>query len=310
MANLKTLPFLLILLVACISVRPEQPQQVQEVPVVQPPQPVPEPLPITTYDQKLPTRTVKQTGLATIEYGLTEDNQPVHVKKTGATWNYNYQNGKLAEIKGLKNIEFLYNQNRISAIDLGSTKLTFNYDSRGRLVEVKGGHETLHFDYDSLDQIRGVRRGVAGKTSLDYDKQGKLKYITRGLKTTNVHFDDKKRLRQFDGDETQFIMGYWRDNKLISLTGNTFGQGLGISYGPDYPPREAQIKYVEDTSTFAAAYETTLYKVVDEYVYCKHVRRFKDLLFEGISYAVYATYFNNNVADYIAMHYKCIPYEE
>ena len=151
---------------------------------------------------------------------------------------------------------------------------------------------------------------MAGETSIDYDKQGKIKYLTRGLITTNVYFDDKNRVRNFDADDTKFIIGYWRDNKVISLTGMTFGQGLTVSYGPDYPPLQAKMIYENnDNSVFTAAYTDTLYTAVDQYVYCKYIRRLKELLFEGISYAFYVNYFKGDLAGYLQMQFACIPYE-
>lgn len=297
---------LLFLLLACRpDYVPEKKPEPTAAPAVETPAPEQK-----KFEAEPATRTVKQTGsIGTFVYGLSEDNRIVNIEKTGSKWKYEYENGKLAEINGPQNIEFLYEQNKLSAIDFGATKLQFKYDSRGRLVEIKGAQETLHVDYDSLDQIRGIRRGVAGETSIDYDKEGKIKYLTRGKVTTNVFFDDKNRVRNFDADDTKMIFGYWRDDKLISLSGMTFGGGLTVSYGPDYPPFEANIISSEDKSKFTAAYTDTLYKVVDEYMYCKYVRRLKEVLFEGISYAFYVNYFKGDLAGYIAMQFKCVPYE-
>ena len=113
-----------------------------------------------------------------------------------------------------------------------------------------------------------------------------------------------------DEDDKKLFLGYWRDDKLISLTGKTFGRGLAVSYGPDYPPREAKLAHESDNSVFSAAYESTLYRVVDEYLYCRYVRRLPDLLFDGISYAFFVDYFKGDVAQYIAMQYYCRIYEE
>lgn len=84
---------------------------------------------------------------------------------------------------------------------------------------------------------------------------------------------------------------------------------MTVSYGPDFPPFEAGIISPDDKSKFTAAYTDALYKVVDEYVYCRHVRRLKEVLFEGISYAFYVNYFKGDLAGYIAMQFKCVPYE-
>ncbi len=303
---MKVFLLLLLLLIACRpDYVPEKKPEPASLPAME--TPIPEQ---KQFESEPATRTVKQTGsIGTFIYGLSEDNRMVNIEKTGAAWKYNYENGRLAEITGPQDIEFLYAQDKLVAIDFGSTKLQLKYDSRGRLVEVKGAQETLHIDYDSLDQIRGVRRGVAGETSIDYDKEGRIKYLTRGKITTNVFFDDKNRVRNFDADDTKMIFGYWRDDKLISLTGTTFGSGLTASYGPDYPPFEASIISAEDKSKFTGAYTDTLYKVVDEYLYCKYVRRLKEVLFEGISYAFYVNYFKGDLTGYIAMQFKCVPYE-
>ncbi len=301
----KLLLVLLILLVACTPAVEQKPAPVIPAPDVK----VPVTAPVKFIDEPV-TRTVKQTGgLGTFVYGLSEDNRVLRIEKTGALWKYKYENGVLVEIIGPESIEFFYNQSRLASIDSGATKLQFMYDSRNRLVEVKGAQETLHFDYDSVDQIRGVRRGVAGETSIDYYPEGNIKYLTRGKVTTSVFYDDKNRLRNLDADDTKFIIGYWRDDKLISLSGKTFGRGLSVSYGPDYPPFEADIISAADNSKFIAAYTDTLYKVVDEYVYCKYVRTLKGILFEGLSYAFYVNYFKGDIAGYLAMQYRCITYE-
>jgi len=254
------------------------------------------------------TRTVKQTGsLGTFVYGLSEDNRILSIEKTGALWKYKYENGRLASISGPQNIDFIYNKTKLGAIHSGPNRLNFMYDLRDRLVEVKGAQETLHMDYDSIDEIRAVRRGIAGETSIDYDKKGKIKYLTRGPVTTNVYFDDRNRVRSFDAGDSKFILGYWRDDKLISLT--ALGPGVAVSYGPDYPPFEADVISASDNSQFTAAYTDTLYKVVDEYIYCQYVRALKDVLFEGTSYTVYVNYFKGDMAGYLAMQYRCIPYE-
>ncbi len=301
----KLIVFWILILAACVPV-----SEIKEpAPITQ--EPVAEQVSVSLPGKLEPaTRTVKQTGnLGTFVYGLSEDNRLVRVEKTGAVWDYHYENGRLAEISGPELIEFLYLNDRLSAIDVGAVKFQFTYDSRGRLVEVKGPQENLHVDYDTLDRIRAVRRGVAGATGFDYDNQGNIKHLTRGSIVTNVFFDDRGRVRNFDADDTKFILGYWRDDKLISLTGKTFGPGLSVSYGPDYPPFEAKIVHESDDSTFTSAYTDTLYKVVDEYVYCKYVRRLKEVLFEGISYSFYVNYFNGDLPGYLAMQFACLPYE-
>lgn len=254
-------------------------------------------------------RTVKQTrGGVTTVYGLTEDSRILSIERLGELWKLNYVDRKIDEITGKENVEFLYKNDKLAAIDLGAVKLNFEYGYGGKLESVTGGKENLYFDHDSKGRLRAVRRGAVVATKIDYTDE-RISNVTRGPKVINAYYDDKGRLRNLDGDDTKFIFGYWRDDKLISLTGKTVGQAVTISYGPGYPAFEASIIHPEDTSTFTSAYTDALYKIVDEYTYCKYVRRLKELEFEGQSYAFFANYFNGTPQDYIAMNYYCEPYE-
>lgn len=308
---MKWIAILLCMLVACVPVSEPNvaPTPALEKQIVKPTLP-----PVVPLKTEPATRTVKQEGtLGTFVYGLTEDNRVVRIEKTGATWEYHYDNGKLTEITGPEDIVFSYNQGTLSDIKKGPLNVHLTYDARNRLIEAKGYKETLYAEYDTENHLRGVKRGVAGQTGIDYDKKGLVKYLTRGQITTNVFFDDKSRVRNFDADDTKFIIGYWRDSKVISLTGITFGQGLTVSYGPDYPPLEAKIIYenkdAADNSVFTAAYTDTLYTIVDQYTYCKYIRRLKDVFFEGTSYVFYSNYFKGDLAGYLQMQFACIPYE-
>ena len=299
------LVFLLCLLVACAPV----PVEPKSEPVALVKQPVAEPKvePLKLYDPA--TRTVKQTGsLGTFVYGLSEDNRLLRIEKTGALWEYRYENNNLVQISGAENFEFTYPSGRLSQIDTGATSLFFRYDSLGRLSEVKGFKETLYMEYNSLNQLVGVKRGVAGETGFEYVND-RISSISRGSVVTKLFYDDKGRIRNFDADDTKFIIGYWRDDKVVSLTGKTFGTGLTVSYGPDYPAYEAKVIFSKDDSAFTSAYTDTLYDVVDAYVYCKYARRLKDVSFDGISYAFFVNYFKQGLPEYLAMQFACVPYE-
>jgi|GEM_PF-2436030 len=254
-------------------------------------------------------RAVKQTGSITSTYGLTKDNRIRTIEKNNEKWEYIYQKGKLSEIKGPTNIEFFYDQGKIHQIKTPDTTLLFHYDQFDRLSHITGGRETIYFSYDSQNNIRTVNRGVAGETALSYDKNGNIKEIERAKRITKLYYDDRNRVRQFDGDETQLILGYFRDDKLISLTGNTFGQGLAVSYGPGHPPLEAKIVYGSDTNMITSSETESLYKITDDYLYCNYGRRLPDILFEGNSFAIFKNYYNGTMSEYLIKQYMCVPYE-
>lgn len=306
---MKRLTIILLILTACVNVDEKATAVIEQKSTVQ--QAANESTAeITEKSAETVTRTVRQTGsLGTFVYELNDDNKIISIEKTGEKWEYAYENNRLTEIKGPKNIEFLYEKNRLAAIDTGAQKLLLDYDALGRLLEAKGYKETLRFDYNSNNRLTGVRRGAVAAANIDYDKKGMIKQLKRGNVPTSVYFDDKGRIRNFDSDEIKLILGYWRDGRLISLTGKAFGNGLTVSYGPGYPPREAEVISTEDNSRFTTDNTETLYKVVDEYLYCKYVRRLKELLFESNSYAFYTNYFRQELPEYIAMQFACQPYE-
>lgn len=297
---------LLCVLVACAPV--EEPE------VVEQPRPaetgkadVPPPV---TREVESPTRTVRQSGVrGSVVYGLTEDDRLVRVEKPGGVWEVAYDEGRVRTLSGPQEVSFSYDQERLSAIDAGETKLQFSYDSSGNVKEVAGGRETLHADYDANGHLREVRRGVAGATRMDYDDAGNIATITRGQLPMALSYDDRDRLRKIDTGNSHLILGFWRDDKLSSLSGNLFGQGLSLSYGPDYPPFEAELVHEEDASVFSSAYTSTLYAVVDEYVYCKYVRRYDNVLFDGVTFAVFRNYVGGDLSEYIEMQYRCVMYE-
>jgi len=254
-------------------------------------------------------KSVKQTGTITATYGLTKDDRIRTIEKNGEKWEYIYQRGKLSEIKGPTNIEFFYNQGKLHQIKTQGTTLLFNYDQAERPSHITGGKETIYLGYDTQNNIRTVNRGVAGETAISYDKNGNVKEIERARRITKLYYDDRDRVRQFDGDETQLILGYFKDDKLISMSGNTFGQGLTISYGPGTPPLEAKIIHGQETTTITSSETNSQYTITDDYIYCNFARRLPEIIFEGNSFAIFKNYYNGTITDYLVKHYTCVPYE-
>lgn len=252
---------------------------------------------------------VRLTGKINANFGFTKDSRLRMIEKNGEKWEFIYQKGKLVEIKGPSTIEFFYDQGKISQIKSSDADILFHYDQAQRLSHITGGRETIYFSYDTTQNLRTVNRGVAGETAFNYDKFGNVKQIEKGKRTTTLYYDDKNRVRQFDGDETQLILGYFKDDKLVSITGNIFGQGLAVSYGPAIPPLEAKIIYGKDQSVFTSSDTIPLYIAVDDYLYCNYMRRLPELIFDGTSYAFYHNYYNGTITDYLIKHFTCIPHE-
>ena len=122
------------------------------------------------FPEEQATQTVHQQGHFPAIYGLSKDNRILSIEKSEAVWKFHYDNDKLMSIGGPQTIAFFYNNSKLNNITSEGKTLSLRYDSRGRLIEAKGGRETLYFEYDSLDLLRAVRRGVAGKNSI-HDEQ-------------------------------------------------------------------------------------------------------------------------------------------
>ncbi len=283
---------LLFFLIACaqeIAKQEEQKQAEQQS------------FPEISFEKEIPVYEVKTQ---TKTYKLSADNRILAIEPE---WSFFYKNDKLIRITGPSQIEINYDKN-LNNITINGKELIFRHDSRGRLSEVKGGRENLYFEYDNIDNLRGVRRGVAVRTSIDYDKQGKIKYLTRGPITVNVYYNNHSLVNNFDADDTKFILAYWRDDKLSSLSGKTFGLGLNIGYGA-YPPKEAKIVHSTDNTEFKADSTAALYTVVDYYLYCNYISKHKDLLFDGTSYTFYTNYFKGSTTEYFIMQTVCEAFE-
>jgi len=242
-----------------------------------------------------------------VAYGLAEDNRILAVDSPDASWKLHYQGDKLIEIKGPAPVEFFYDQGRLSRIEADKITYRLFYDQGGKLIKITTDQAPWHLSYDSKHQLRSVKRGASGSTFLDYDQKGNIEVLRRGNVATQLSYDDKNRLRKFDTGNTHFIVGFWRDNKLSSLSGKLFGQGLTISY-TSYPPLKASIIHESDRSEFTAPDTDALYMIVDEYVYCAHVRRLPTL-FEGVSFSVFDNYFDQTITDYFIKHFYCRIYE-
>lgn len=294
---IKKILILLLVLLLSSCLRPEfVPPEAPQTP--EPPQgPVSKPA-----TQPLPTLPVKTVSRdETIHYGYDEENRLVSVVTPKENITLIYAKNQLTEVLGPTHIQYHYQDEQLThIIEDGNTQPLF-YDEHNRLLEYQAD-ENLHFTHDG-DKLTRVRRGVAGTTSIDHNDHG-ISALTRGSVRTAVGYDDKNRLRIFDGGDTHLVLGYWRDNKLIKLTGNTIGQGIEVSYGPEPTPTRAQIISEDDETTFTAPETAILYDTVDRYLYCTYIRRLP-ILFEGISYTIYTTYENKTLQDYLITNTLC-----
>lgn len=293
---------LLILLTACLVPEPEPMRQQQTIEPEQEKIALPQSpdRPVT-----LAVKTVAQDEKGNRKYyGYDEQGRLVNFESDKGSWSFIYDKDRITKILGPR--DYLLDFGSGEIVEQGKF-ITVEHDDRGRLVLI-GLNPPLHFEWDSNDDLRIVTRGVSGKTSLDYDDEHNVKYITRGSVTSNVRYDDKDRVRVINADDVSYIVGYWKDSKLMKVTGSLQGEGMEVSYGPDYPPTAAEIISAQDETEFTAPDTETLYSTVDMYIYCNYVRRLP-VPFDGVSYSLFNNYFNGTVEDYIVLNKLCEVFE-
>jgi len=254
-----------------------------------------------TFPVTLPVKTVTRENDHTIHYGYDENDNLVSITTPNQNITLIYVNGTLREVRAQDQIQYHYKDGKLNQIIINEEIRPLFYDENEKLLEYQA-HENVHFSY-SDGQLKRARRGVAGTTSISHD-HGRVSALTRGSVRIAVRYDEKDRMRVFDGGDTHFVLGYWRDNKIIKLTGNTLGQGIEVSYGPEPTPTRAQLIAEDDKTTFTSPETNILYDAVDRYLYCTYVRRLP-VLFEGISYTIYTQYHNKTLQDYLVTNTLC-----
>lgn len=280
--------FLTIFLISCtqnlqqkentaFNVQEQTTEKIENEIIVEPEQIISEPA----------TKTTKQTSNGKeITYGYSDTNKLLNIGDAVLT----------------KKISVIYKGDKIASIN-GDV---ITYDNNNRLSQIKTAKGNWYFEY-VMNKLARIKLGTAGGSEFSYDGET-IKSFTKGNLATNIKYDDKNRIRSYDSGDTEFIVGYWKDNKIISFKGNRAVQSLAVSYGPNYPPFQANIISDIDKSTFTSAYTDTLYSSVDIYLYCKYIYR-PDLKFDPISYTLYTNYFGGNLEDYILNSYLCETYE-
>jgi RNase P/RNase MRP subunit p29 len=190
-----------------------------------------------------------------------------------------YQDGKLMKIG--ETILLRDTQNRISNIESPEKKISIIYDSKSLPREI--------IVYNT-------------KTSFDYDKEDRLKFITKGQLSIEIHYNENNLPNDFDaGNQNKLIIGY-RGKKIATLGGTLFGKGLAIDYLRD--GLKAKIFNIEDDSEFFAETEEALKKTIDLYIYCKKIRTSGDF-FDSKAYVFFRQYFSKEIEDFLIMEEYC-----
>lgn len=99
-------------------------------------------------------------------------------------WTHTYERDRLLRVTVRKDgrvtaqFELTYNPSgQVSAVtDQAGRTVNYEYDARGRLVEVRAGDQSIRYGYNDSHQLNSVQDGAA-RSSFEYTPEG---YLTRG----------------------------------------------------------------------------------------------------------------------------------
>lgn len=245
-------------------------------------------------NEKIELTCTQEKNKKEIIYGYANDGRILQIGKT----KFRYHNKTLLKIENeKKNITLNYEKGKIS--NIGNTAIT--RDKLGRIIEIKNPDEKLTITYDSKSLPRQVYL-YKTKTSLDYDEKDNVKYITRGMNTLNVYYNEDNLIKDIDADNQNHLIIAYKGKDIAMLSGTLFGTGLTIDYSTDL--QNARILNPDDDSKFKTSNNEALHKTVDKYIYCTKIKK-TNKIFEANAYAFFRTYFDENFDEYVIMNQYC-----
>ena len=129
-------------------------------------------------------------------------------------------------------VSYEYNAlNRIVAVDDGTTRSTFTYDSLGNLDEAVGPNTDLDFDWDPAGRLVQVQDRQLSKTvGYTYDRLGRQTAMQADGQTTTYAHDLAGRLVGLTDATGDYGFGYDPGGRLTELT---YPNGAMSQYGYD-----------------------------------------------------------------------------
>jgi len=258
-------------------------------------------IPKEIFDEPNATKIIEQvSGVNKTEWGFDDANNLVLIKKGVDEVKFYYKDGFLKKISdGDKNIELEYFNGYLSSVS-GDTDLPLHYVVEdGLLVSA----DDYHFTYTSEGNLWIFREGLGSPLTWYYNQKepNKLDFFKKGNVVTHFYYTDKNQLKHVDDNNVRhLILGYGREQRLASLSGELYG----VAETFDYDSGRVQIISNLQQNIFYGDDEVLRKKAFDYYMACTRIRN-NFMVFEPIAYVVLNNYFGMSTYDYMLQNFYC-----
>ncbi|MEM4263971.1 MAG: hypothetical protein QW666_03715 [Candidatus Woesearchaeota archaeon] len=292
---MKIVPALILLffLISCVPVPepekiPEMNENIKEA--------------IEPVKQEAESRTVEPAAFveqsfkdSTARYGFDDAGQLISIE---GSKNTVLQYDGAGHLVGIDGINLEYADGLLRSVDDNGEITTFEYSS-GRLSKIISKKMYITFTYDVAGTLIGVSKGQNPAVMFTYDEKNNINTIENAGSVFNLYYDDKGKLKDIDMRDSHIIIGRGKESRLVSLTGQLYGQGEMFDYMND---RIKVISNVEP-SEFTGP-DNLRIKAFNLYLICTRIKQL-DVIFDAIPYAIVRNYFGMDVYDYVVNNYFC-----
>ncbi|MBW2968627.1 hypothetical protein KY304_01375 [Candidatus Woesearchaeota archaeon] len=240
---------------------------------------------------------VKQVmGEVKYEWGFDEKGNLVSLQKDNEIIKFYYKDNVLRKISNdEKSVELEYFDSWLSSAS-GDTKLPLHYVVKDGLLM---SADDYSFTYGRDNKLWIYREGLGASLTFYYD-EGLLDFFKKGNIVTHFYFDDENKLKHIEEQNARhLIMGYGREDKLASFSGEFYGLGETFDYG------KQRISIISNVNPVIFTGKDELAeKAFHLYLNCARIRK-GITVFEPIAYVVINDYFNKSVYGYMLENFYC-----
>ncbi len=243
------------------------------------------------------TDVVKQImGADKYEWGFDSEGNLVSLQKNKQLINFYYKDGVLRKISdGEKRVELEYVGGWLSSAS-GDTELPIHYVIEdGRLTDA----DDYKFTYGRDNKLWIFREALGAALTFYYD-EGELDFFKKGNIVTHFYFDDENKLKHIEEQNARhLILGYGREDKLASFSGEFYGLGETFDYGKERISIISNVNPVVFTGN-----DELVEKAFHLYLSCARIRR-GIMVFEPVAFVVINNYFDKSVYGYMLENFYC-----
>jgi YD repeat-containing protein len=246
----------------------------------------------------------QKRGDGSVLWGYNEAGNLFLINSSEKTVVIDYEDGKITQIDdGIKPVKFYYSpEGRLLSAEQGIKRWIFTYSSKGSLLSMDNG-EKLSFTYDSKGRLSSVKRDNGASTELEYDELNRTKAFYKNRIKADVRYDDEGRLGMIRIQDDYMVVGYWRYSLLSTMSGPMYGMKETVSYGPssitlvsDSDPQVFDSTYTEIPDYLLDSFNT--------FLFCNKFKRIP-VIFDGQSWVLFHDYLKGDISEYLMKNFIC-----